>query len=121
MPIPYSKDLRKRVIAAINSGKSVAMIVTTYDIGKSTVYNWKNMYQKTGSYEPMPQNAGRKSKVTNEKREKIKEKILEQPDITLEELKENLDLSVCISALCRIVNNKLNLRYKKNTSLKRTK
>ena len=121
MPIPYSKDLRKRVIDAINAGKSTAEIVITYEIGKSTVYNWKNMYQRTGSYDPMPQNAGRKSKITDEKRENMKKKILEQPDITLEELKENLQLPVCISALCRIVNNKLNLRYKKNTARKRTK
>jgi hypothetical protein len=53
--------------------------------------------------------------------EDLKAAVLEQPDITLEELKENLNLPVCISRICRILNDTLKLPYKKNTIPRKTK
>ncbi|MDR1137805.1 MAG: hypothetical protein LBK91_05730 [Synergistaceae bacterium] len=51
-----------------------------------------------------------------EQLEQIARRIDGQPDITLRELIDELKLPVCISALCRIVNNKLGYRYKKSAA-----
>jgi len=51
----------------------------------------------------------------------LKAAVLAQPDITLEELKEQLNLPVSISRICRILNQKLKLPYKKNTFSKKSK
>jgi hypothetical protein len=59
--------------------------------------------------------------LTDEMLEKIEEKIGEQPDITLEDLKAELSLPVCISALCRTINNKLKLPLKKRHSARKTR
>lgn len=96
-------------------------IISIFEVTKSSVYLWISKYKKTGNYTPMPPNSGRKSKLTNKQLEQIRERISEQPDITLDELKEQLNLPICISALCRIINNKLGLSYKKNSTCKRTK
>jgi len=45
---------------------------------------------------------------------------MEQPDIGLLEMIEEMQLPLCESALCRIVNNKLGLRRKKNGTRRRT-
>jgi len=121
MPEPYSDDLRKMVINSLKKGTKVVEIVEQYDIKKLAIYNWKKQYDKTGNYSALSGNKGRKPILSKDQMENIKETILEAPDITLEELKVKLDLPICISALCRIINNKLKLRYKKNSTCKRTK
>lgn len=121
MAIAYSKDLRKSVFNALSKGMRVKEIVATFGIKKSAVYSWKTREKETGSYEAFPRNPGRKPGITDEQMGKLREKIIEEPDITLEELKEQLQLPISISALCRIINNKLKLRHKKNSYRKRTK
>lgn len=116
IPAAYSNDIRKSVINAWKEGLSVQKIVSIFEVEKSSVYGWIKKYIETGDYTALPHNAGRKSNLTQEDLSKITEKIHAEPDITLEELKEQLDLPICISGLCRIINKKLKLRYKKNTS-----
>lgn len=121
MPNPFSDDLRERVVKALQKGIPVKEIVDSFDMKKSTVYKWRERYKRTGEFKSSPQNGGRKSNLSNEQLEQISEKILSQPDITLLELKEKLDLPVCISALCRIIKNKLKFNFKKNATRQRTK
>jgi hypothetical protein len=59
--------------------------------------------------------------LADEMLEKIERKIGEQPDITLEDLKEELSLPVCVSALCRTIDNKLELPLKKRHSSRKTR
>jgi hypothetical protein len=47
--------------------------------------------------------------------------VLAEPDITLEELKEQLNLPICISRICRILNNDLDLPRKKNSISEKSK
>ena len=121
IPKPCSNDIRKSVINAWKEGLSVKKIISIFEVNKTAIYNWLKKYKETGDYSAKPQNAGRKSNLTSEDLQKIKEEIHNRPDITLEELKEKLKLPICISALCRIINNKLNLNYKKNRTCKRAK
>ena len=84
----------------------------------STVCEIIKLYNETGSVQPRPLNNGRPPKLTAQDKKDIADAILNQPDITLEELKEKLNLPISISQLFRIINKELKLPYKKRSFLK---
>ena len=114
MPAPFSNDLRKRIIEAKERGETVGKIAAEKGVCESAVVRIYRLYRQTGSFEPRPHSLGRKPRLMPEQLEAVKSRIIEQPDVTLLELIEELQLPLCESALCRIINNKLGLRRKKN-------
>ena len=121
MPMPLSLDLRKRIIDAKLRGDTEDVIAHEKEVNKSTITKLWSLYKETGSYEPRPNPNGRKPALTPHHLEMITIKIQEQPDIALQELIDEFNLPVSVSALCRTVNNKLGLRFKKNSARHRTK
>ncbi len=113
---PLSNDLRKRIIDAKLRGETEDKIARDKEVNKSTVTKLWSLYRATGSYAPRPNPNGRKPKLSPQQLEQITVEIHEQPDITLQELIDKLNLPVCISALCRTIRNKLGFRYKKNSA-----
>jgi transposase len=113
MPKPLSNDLRKRIIEAKLRGDTEDKIAVEKEVNKSTVTKLWALYRKTGSYDARPNPNGRKPALSAEQLERIARKIDEQPDVTLQELIDGLGLPLCVSALCRTVNNKLGYRFKK--------
>ena len=120
MPRPLSNDLRKRIIEAKLRGDTEEKIAAEKEVNKSTITKLWSLYRETGSYAARPNPNGRKPALSNKQLEQITQKINELPDITLQELIDELCLPVCISALCRTVNNKLGFRFKKNSARRRT-
>ena len=114
MPAPLSNDIRKRIIEAKERGDTVAKIAREKGVSESAVVRITALYRESGSYEPRPHSFGRNPKLTTEQMESVRERIIKQPDIGLLELIHEMQLPVCESALCRIVNDKLGLRRKKN-------
>jgi transposase len=121
MPQPLSNDLRRRIIEAKLRGDTEDKIAAEKEVSKSTITKLWALYRETGSYEARPNPSGRKPALSTNQLNQITQKIDEQPDITLQELIDALNLPVCVSALCRTVNNKLDLRFKKNFACRRTK
>ena len=121
MPRPLSKDLRKRIIDAKLRGDTEDKIAAEKEVNKSTVTKLWALYRETGSYEARPNPNGRKPALSPQQLEQIALSINLRPDITLQELIDELNLPVCVSALCRTVNNKLEFSFKKNSSSQRTK
>ena len=113
MPQPLSNDLRKRIIEAKLRGETEEKIAREKEVNKSTVTKLWALYRQTESYEARPNLGGRKPALLPEQLEQITGKIKEQPDITLQELIDEFNLPVCVSALCRTINKKLGFRYKK--------
>jgi len=113
MAIPYSIDLRERVILKYNEGKSVLEIVNELNVKKSFVYNILRLYKETRSVAPKPANGGRNPEITEEILLQIEALIMETPDITLHEIKNELGLSRSISGICDAINKRLKLRLKK--------
>jgi transposase len=116
-----SNDLRKRIIEAKLRGDTEDKIAAEKEVNKSTVTKLWALYRETGRYEARPNSSGRKPALSAEQLERITQKIDGQPDVTLRELIDGLNLPVCISALCRTVKNKLGYRFKKNPARSRTK
>ena len=122
MPAPLSKELRERIVIKHQKGKKPIQIQSELEIKSlSAVCAIIKRYEETGSIEPRPLNNGRPPKMTAKNMSDLKAAVLAQPDITLEELKEQLNLPVSISRICRILNQKLKLPYKKNTFSEKTK
>jgi transposase len=121
MPNPLSNDLRKRIIEAKLRGDTEDKIAREKEVYKSTITKLWALYRETGSYEARPNPNGRKPALSPQQLEQITIKINEQPDITLQEMIDELNLPVCVSALCRTVKNKLGFRFKKNGARHRTK
>lgn len=114
MPAPLSNDLRKRIVEARKAGDTVDKISREKKVSASTINKLMALYRETGSYEPRPLNNGKKPRLTQEQLEAVRQRIVDQPDISLLELIAEQQLPLCESALCRIVNGKLGLRRKKN-------
>ena len=121
MPKPLSMDMRKRIIEAKMRGDTEDVIAREKEVNKSTVTKLWALYKETGSYEPRPNPNGRKPALSPQQLDMVTNKIHEQPDISLQELIDEFNLPVCVSALCRTVNNKLGLRLKKNAARHRAK
>lgn len=52
MAKPYSKDLRDRVLKAIDEGQKTSTISNVFKVCLKTIYNWKTLKNKTGTFEP---------------------------------------------------------------------
>ncbi len=50
--MPYSLDLRKRVIAAVRSKKNKTKICETFNICRQTLYSWIALEKSQGSLKP---------------------------------------------------------------------
>jgi transposase len=62
MPVPYSLDLRQRVITACDEGRLKRHeIADLYNVGESTIYEWLNLRETTSSLAPKPHTGGRSS------------------------------------------------------------
>lgn len=114
-----SQEKRKLISDAHKEGMSVKEMSRVYRVPERSIRGLLIHERKTGSMEVDTSTWGRPSALDEGELEKMKALIEERPDITLEEIKEAMGLSICISAICRIVRNKLGFTYKKNFARKR--
>lgn len=117
----YSKDIRERVIRAIERKEVPLAIAQRLEVGLSWVYKLLRRYRATGSYEALPLNAGAKSKLSESDLEHLRQTVHEHPDATLEELKDLTGFTVSIATISRALNKRLKITVKKNASRQRTK
>jgi transposase len=89
MAKPYSEDLRERVVAAVEDGRSRRQAASLFGVGISTVIHWVRRFHETGSVAAKPMGGDRRSRLTQE-RAFILERIEAEPDLTVEELRDEL-------------------------------
>jgi transposase len=51
---PYSKDLRLRVLSAVDSGKPREEVAKTFSVSMPTIKRWLRRRRETGDVEPEP-------------------------------------------------------------------
>lgn len=86
MARPYSQDLRVRVVSAVEGGASRREVAELYGISPSVVVIWMQRWNETGSIEAKP--SGGSVSPLDEHAEFLLELIVQQPDMTLEEIVE---------------------------------
>jgi transposase len=90
MSKPYSLDLRKRVVAAIEGGLSRREAAEWFDVGISTAIRWARRARETGSAAAKPMGGDRRSLLVGAPRDWLLERVGAEPDLTLEELRDEL-------------------------------
>ena len=84
---PYSKDLRLRVLAAVDSGKLREQVARTFSVSMPTIKRWLKRRRETGDVEPEPI-PGRPSRKEGMLREWLPKHLEANDDLTLEEHRE---------------------------------
>ena len=87
-----SQEIRELIIRNREEGVSVEEMRRVLHVGKSTIWKLLKQKKETGSIESRCH--GRKSSLTAEQYEKMISLAETQPDITLEEIRERLELPV---------------------------
>ncbi len=111
----YSIDLRKRVLAAYDSGKySLYQIAEQFQVTTRWIQKLRQQRKQEGSIAPRPSNKGRKPVFQGDNLEKLEQFIDANPDATLEEIKRYF-VGVVECSIVTIHNTlkRLELRYKK--------
>src|SRR3954454_10787973 len=113
--IPYSQDLRERILETVQRGDgSLRQIARRFLVSASFVTRLLRLYRGTGSLEPKPHGGGDPAVLTPEDLDRLRELIRQQPDATLEELRQRLDASCSTMTISRALR-KLGLPRKKKT------
>ena len=114
MPNPIAQSVRKSIIYHHENGATNAEIVKWLRVSKSSVKRIVRLHRAEKPIEIKTYKRGRKPAFCEAKMNKIAEKIREQPDVTLEELKEQFHLNISISALCRkLIGKKLSFKKRR--------
>ena len=116
----YSMDLRKRVLAACDAGHKTKEVATLFGVSPSWLRRLKQRRRESGRIEAYPRNSGRKPALDEAAREQLKELVRQQPDATLEELRELLGIHLSISSLWETLR-KMRLAFKKSPSMRRSR
>jgi transposase len=109
-----SPDLRKRVVAARQvDGQSLGQIAERYQLPKSSVQTILEHCRETGSLAPKPHGGGRKAAFLGEHLQALEVDLVQRPDATLEQLREQSGLPVSLVAVHNAVK-KLGFTRKKS-------
>ena len=108
-----SNDSRERLVQSYGKIKKANEVATAFDVSESTVFRLVRQYKETGTVELQTHKRGRKPILTPEQLQKVKETILETPDITMQEIIDKLQLPIKENTLCVIVKYKLGFTRKK--------
>jgi transposase len=91
---------RENIVLAIQRKEKRNTIATWLNISISTIDKVWHKFKKTGTYQPIPY-TGRKSTLTEKQEKEIRNKIQQTPDITLNELIDELSLDLTESGMSR--------------------
>jgi transposase len=110
---PYSQDLRQRVLVTVQRGEgSLRQIARRFRVSVSFVTRLLKRYRGTSSLEPRAHGGGHPPSLGPEDLERLRELVRQQPDATLEELRQRLGASCSTMTISRALR-KLGLPRKK--------
>lgn len=108
-----SMEIREVIRKDLEGGMEVKEISRVLQVSKSAVYALKRRLEKTGSVEPGYRGrCGRPSSVTAEQLQAMETLVQVQPDCTLEEIREKLQLPIKKSQIANLLH-QMGLRFKK--------
>ncbi len=120
MAKPYSRDLRERMVRAVQAGRSRHEAARLFEVSASCVIKLMQRYEATGDCEP-GKFGGHKRPALIGYEDKVRALVAEQPDLTVTELWRKLtalNIKVERSAVGRFLQ-RLQLTFKKNSSPRR--
>jgi transposase len=116
----YSADLRERVLSACDAGHRTKEVAKLFGVSASWVRRLKQRRRELGRIEPLPGRYGQPPKLTEDHLRRLCDLVDRQPDATLRELREQLDVSIELSNLCRALQ-RLKISFKKKSCTLRSR
>ncbi|HMB04755.1 MAG TPA: IS630 family transposase [Isosphaeraceae bacterium] len=111
---PYSMDLRQRIAAAIDHGEgSFREIARRFRVSLSFIARLLHRRRQAGTLEPKPHGGGHPPALDHEGEERLRERVRQHPDATLNELRQRLGVACSRSALARALERRELTRKKK--------
>lgn len=98
MPKPFSVDLRERVLADYDEGARPVDLAVKYRVCERWVFKLLKQRRDLGSIEPLKGKTGPKPKL-GEHLDQLRDLVNQNPDATLEELRKQLPVQVCIQTV----------------------
>jgi transposase len=105
-------DLRERVIAQCDRGKSTKEVAQTFGVSRAWVRRLKQHRRERGDIIPRNGGGSRGRKID---RQRLAQLVHEQPDATLVELRDRLGVKVTTWAICKALR-ELEVTFKKSRS-----
>lgn len=109
-----SNEARSTIIKAHEKGYKSNELADIFEVDVSNINKLIRQYKKTGSYELRTHERGRKSSLSEDDRKKIYDLVSQNPDITINEIIEKLNLKLKNEAVRRAVR-KMGFVYKKKS------
>jgi transposase len=110
--LPYSKEMRREVLAACDRGEGTRAVALSFNCSESWVRRVKQERRELGKIAPLL--TRRRMPKWETHREQIVELIAQHPDMTLQELKDELKTPLSRQTLCTALG-KLKLALKKKS------
>ena len=89
MARPYSRDLRERVVGAVEGGLPRRKAAAVFGVGIATVIEWVRVWRASGRLEAKAMGGDHNSRL-KEERAWLLARIAAVPDLTLEEIRAEL-------------------------------
>ena len=109
MAKPYTQELRDRVLAACDGGMKTKPVAQVFQVSPAWVRRIKQRRREEGRTTPKPMGGATVVKIDLQR---LGELVQQQPDATLEELRQRLDCGCCPSAVCMALQ-RLGITFKK--------
>ena len=109
---PYSKEMRRSVLAACDRGEGTRAVALRFQCSESWVRRVKQERRELGKTAPLL--TRRRTPKWEPYRERMLELVAQRPDVTLQELKDELATDLSRSTLCTALQ-KLRLTLKKKS------
>jgi transposase len=107
--------IRQLIIERDESGVATSEIAEEFDLCPSGVRRIKQIFRERRTLQPLPKNSGAKSGLSEERKTKLRELLVQNPDATLEELRKELGVDVVLSTIHEWTK-KLGFSFKKSRS-----
>jgi transposase len=108
-----STDLRERILSAYDDGEGTRQeIAERFLVSLGMVKKLLQQRRSTGDIAPRHHYSGSKPKITKDHQAELSRLVAERPDMTLEELREALDVNCTVQAIHYVLV-RLGLSYKK--------
>ena len=118
MPM-ISMDLRQRILKAYDRGDVTReQVASRFDVSLGMVKKLLQQRRATGDIAPRYNRCGRKPVIIDSHRRQMRSLLTKRPDLTLEEIRIQLDLSCTIQAIHYVLAD-MGLTYKKRLSARR--
>ena len=116
IPVP----LRKRILELYQQGKSTREIAQFSGFCVAAVRRVRQQFRQRGTLEPRTDRCGRKTLLTEERKQRLRRLLSDQPDATLAELGTRMDRPFRTSTIDLWLQ-RLGWKFKKNSGRQRTK